>query len=55
VEFPSRYMALTADQAFPLTVVAVRDALLATAVGLAVWEVVPPRLRRPARGAVLSQ
>jgi uncharacterized membrane protein len=54
VEFPSRYMALTADQAFPLTVVAVRDALLVVAVGLVVWEVLPRRLRRPATGPALS-
>jgi uncharacterized membrane protein len=54
VEFPSQYLALTEGRAFPLAVVAMRDALLIVAVGLVVWEVVPRRLRRPARGAVLS-
>jgi uncharacterized membrane protein len=55
VEFPSHYFDLLGDSAFALTVVGARDALLVVAVGLAVWEMAPRRLRRLAAGSALSQ
>jgi hypothetical protein len=43
LEFPSRYFDLIAGRSFPLTIVAIRDALLVVVVGLAVAEVWPGR------------
>jgi uncharacterized membrane protein len=49
VEFPSRYFDLVAGRGFPLTVVAIRDALLVLVVALAVAEVWPARRRLATR------
>jgi uncharacterized membrane protein len=54
MEFPSHYRELTQGGSYPLTVVAVRDAVMVAVVGLAVREAVAGRLRRPARGSALS-
>jgi glycosyl transferase family 87 len=54
MEFPSHYDELTRGGSYPLAVVAVRDAVLVAIVALAVREVAPRRLRRPAPESALS-
>jgi hypothetical protein len=60
VEFPSRYFGLVDGRAFPIAVVALRDAALVAVVGLAVRELSPARSRapgvmRPVRGSARSR
>jgi uncharacterized membrane protein len=52
VEFPSRYFDLVDEDAFPLTVVALRDVLLVAVVALAIRAVAP--VRRPASALARS-
>lgn len=53
-EFPSRYFDLVDGDGFALTVVALRDLVLVLVVALAVREVAPFPLRRPARALARS-